>query len=191
MSADDRADLECGYSENILFAAQALTSNFRVRDIEQFTTILSCSASTLCSALEALRFVFHDTLAHHGTDYHMTQLHRVMQDFDKAWCHFEWRLCHCFQMFSLRRATDSNYDLQGTDLLDNTSDLMQETLEISMRRDLFTQEEINTADTKLIIAVPRLSIIVGLLDPRKAFDDDENFARFQVFENADAIQKIY
>lgn len=55
---EDQRELEGGFSENILFAAQALTRGFRIRGIEGFTAELVAPARQLCASMDALRLAF-------------------------------------------------------------------------------------------------------------------------------------
>jgi hypothetical protein len=106
---EDQRELEGSYSENILFAAQALSHGFRIRGIEQFTTDLYEPAKEVCASLEALRYVLNraacttpgiltSTFAM-GQEEHKVVLERVfgaLFDFDKAWTQFERSICFCY-----------------------------------------------------------------------------------------------
>ncbi|KAG5461380.1 MAG: hypothetical protein BJ554DRAFT_6442 [Olpidium bornovanus] len=58
LPSEDQEELDDGFSENILFAAEALSRGFRIRGIERFTEQLLDPAKQLCAGFEALRFVF-------------------------------------------------------------------------------------------------------------------------------------
>lgn len=55
---EDRLELDDKFSENIMFAAQALGRGFRIRGIEAFTAELSDPARILCAAIEVPTSLF-------------------------------------------------------------------------------------------------------------------------------------
>lgn len=83
-SVSDQEELAYGFSENVLFASQALGHGFRIRAIEQFTPDLIAPATSLCAAVDALRVVFRSRAAQ-TTRRPYTMLWPVLRDFDHAW----------------------------------------------------------------------------------------------------------
>lgn len=93
---EDQRELENGFSENILFAAQALARGFRIRGIEQFTSELVEPAKQLCATMEALRYVFRSRAIECGAGLPYNDLWSVIGDFDLAWTWFEQKICFCY-----------------------------------------------------------------------------------------------
>ncbi|KAJ2392306.1 hypothetical protein GGI23_005247, partial [Coemansia sp. RSA 2559] len=118
---DDQAELDRGFSESVLFAAQALSRGFQIRGTEMYTQALREPAWMLCSAWAALRHVLHvrgqdlwrlwtrGTGRASGRDSRdstqfdeLAALREVLEDFDEAWVRFERDLC--FAYFGLSNA---------------------------------------------------------------------------------------
>ncbi|KAJ1894107.1 hypothetical protein LPJ81_005225, partial [Coemansia sp. IMI 209127] len=118
---DDQAELDRGFSESVLFAAQALSRGFQIRGTEMYTQALREPAWMLCSAWAALRHVLHvrgqdlwrawtrGTGRVSGRDSRdpaqldeIAALREVLEDFDEAWVRFERDLC--FAYFGLSNA---------------------------------------------------------------------------------------
>jgi hypothetical protein len=57
LPAEDQRELSNCFSENILFAAEALTGGFRIRGLETFTAVLQEPARALFASLQSVRFV--------------------------------------------------------------------------------------------------------------------------------------
>ncbi|KAJ1667392.1 hypothetical protein EV178_001386 [Coemansia sp. RSA 1646] len=118
---DDQAELDRGFSESVLFAAQALSRGFQIRGTEVYTQALREPAWMLCSVWAALRHVLHvrgqdlwrtwthgtglvsgrdgRSLVHYDE---LVALREVLEDFDEAWVRFERDLC--FAYFGLSNA---------------------------------------------------------------------------------------
>ncbi|KAJ3330717.1 hypothetical protein HDU76_005028 [Blyttiomyces sp. JEL0837] len=168
---EDQRELEGGFSENILFAAQALSKGFRIRGIEQFTSELVEPAKALCAALDALRFVFRTKSLIAPTPFHF-DLFDVIKDFDVAWTAFEQKICFCY--FSV-----TYHGRPGrVDETDMFQVLMSETILRAVKRNYITTEQMQSFDPTVILAIPRLSILAGLIhspdivnltDPENAF----------------------
>ncbi|KAJ1994597.1 hypothetical protein GGI25_003055 [Coemansia spiralis] len=132
---DDQMELDRGFSESVLFAAQALSRGFQIRGTETYTQALREPAWMLCSVWAAVRHVMHirgpelwriwmrGTSMSDGTvDEELSQqeglaaLRRVLEDFDEAWVRFERDLC--FAYFGLSNSQiagimDPNYSGDG------------------------------------------------------------------------------
>lgn len=94
LPTNDRFELENQFSENILFAAQALTHGFRIRGIELYSGHLRPFAQKLAAALEAVRFVFR--MSSFQSVHDLFLLSPVMQDFLAAWADFEREICTAY-----------------------------------------------------------------------------------------------
>ncbi|KAJ2664017.1 hypothetical protein IWW48_001029 [Coemansia sp. RSA 1200] len=112
---DDQTELDRGFSESVLFAAQALSRGFQIRGTEMFTQALREPAWALCSVWTALRHVLHarghdllrewargtgripasggGNLPRHEA---LVALCDVLEDFDEAWVRFERDLCFAY-----------------------------------------------------------------------------------------------
>ncbi|KAJ2158081.1 hypothetical protein GGF46_004046 [Coemansia sp. RSA 552] len=123
---DDQMELDRGFSESVLFAAQALARGFQIRGTEGHTHALREPAWMLCSVWTAVRFVLFSrsdglwsTWAHGRLSRRrasqttgagsrpspqgdLAALRRVLEDFDEAWVRFERDLC--FAYFGLNNA---------------------------------------------------------------------------------------
>ncbi|TPX69945.1 hypothetical protein SpCBS45565_g02122 [Spizellomyces sp. 'palustris'] len=152
---EDQRELEGGFSENILFACQALSRGFRIRGIEHFTQELVEPARQLHAAMDALRFAFRTrALTCSSTPY--LDLYPVLKDFDQAWAAFEEKICFCY--FSV-----SYHGRPGRfDDLDMFQVLMSETILRSVRCGYIAWNQIHTFDPIVIVAIPRLCMVAGL-----------------------------
>ncbi|KAI8326077.1 hypothetical protein GQ54DRAFT_132792 [Martensiomyces pterosporus] len=186
---DDQTELDRGFSESVLFAAQALARGFQIRGTELYTQSLREPAWLLCSAWAAVRYVIFARgsslwcIWDHGLMHQaehapspssssvlspqdeLGALRGVLADFDEAWVRFERDLC--FAYFGL-----SNAQLAGA-MDPNEADgqvaqeeefsllvvLLSETLQRSIAQDLVTEEQMEAMEPQLILALPRLAIL--------------------------------
>ncbi|TPX31315.1 hypothetical protein SmJEL517_g05335 [Synchytrium microbalum] len=155
---EDQRELEGGFSENILFAAQALARGFRIRGIESFTNELVEPARNLCAAMEALRFVFRmRRVGKDNTELPYSDLEAVLKDFDQAWAVFEQHICFCYFTVTYTGRPGR------TDETDMFQVLMSETIMRAISEGLITRSQLAEFDPSVIIGVPRLTIICGLI----------------------------
>lgn len=153
---EDQRELESGFSENILFAAQALSRGFRIRGIEQFTPTLVQPALELAAALEALRFVFRSRALRDPTPFHQ-DLFEVIGGFDAAWTRFEQRICFCYFEVTNGGVAPS---VKDSDMLQV---LMSETLIRAIHAGHISTTSLSNLDPSVLIALPRLTIIAALV----------------------------
>ncbi|KAI8919459.1 hypothetical protein DFJ77DRAFT_278782 [Powellomyces hirtus] len=152
---EDQRELEGGFSENILFAAQALSCGFRIRGIEEYTQELYEPARQLHVAIEALRLAFcRRALGCPSPPYE--DLFPVLRDFDRAWTAFEQKICFCY--FSV---TYSGRPGRSDDL-DMFQVLMSETIIRAVRNSYITWAQVHAFDPLVMFAVPRLCIVAAL-----------------------------
>lgn len=85
---EDHSELLDNYSENILYAAQALQSGYKIRGIETFTEELLEPADHLIQAFTSLRVAFTER-AMKDTRPPYRDLDPILQTFDSAWVSFE------------------------------------------------------------------------------------------------------
>ncbi|KAI8817524.1 uncharacterized protein EV422DRAFT_570571 [Fimicolochytrium jonesii] len=155
LPADDQRELEGGFSENILFAAQALSRGFRIRGIEEYTAELYEPARQLHSAIEMLRAAFtRRALACSSPPYF--DLYPVMKEFDTAWTLFEQKICFCY--FSVTYGGRAG----RAEELDMFQVLMSETIIRAVHCGYITWPQVHTFDPVVIFAVPRLCIVSAL-----------------------------
>lgn len=93
----DRSELENTYSENILFAAEALSGGFRIRGIEGFTDELVEPAKTLCATLQALRASLRIRCSKSIYPPYF-DIFDILSEFDAAWTNFESQICSFYQL---------------------------------------------------------------------------------------------
>ena len=163
----DRAELESTYSENILFAAEALSGGFRIRGIEGQTSELIEPAKTLIGTLQALRASLR--LRCDKSIYPpYYDIFEVLGEFDKAWADFESRLCDHYR----NSYGDMNLVMERLQFLQG---VMSETLSHAIRNELITVEALESRDPSLIIGLPRLSLVMGIvnLDTDEGTQEDE------------------
>ncbi|KAJ3188517.1 hypothetical protein HK101_009116 [Irineochytrium annulatum] len=159
---EDQRELEGGFSENILFAAQALSKGFRIRGIEQFTHELADPARELCAAMEAMRYVCRSGALNGwsgvGEEVRSQEgrLVDVVRDFDVCWTAFEQKICFCY--FSVTYSGRPNR-IDETDMFQV---LMSETIIRAVRVNLITADQLQAFDPTVIVAIPRLTILSGL-----------------------------
>jgi hypothetical protein len=170
---EDRQELDVGFSENILFAAEALAHGYRIRGIERYSNVLRDPASQLLAALEALRFVFRQrALRQPAPPY--SSLNAVVKDFDQAWTQFEQRICFCYFSVSINalrhvaNGRPENDALRGPgvrqiDDSDLFTVLLSETVLRALDRKYFSRDEMQRYEPYLMFAIPRLAIVAGLL----------------------------
>ncbi|KAI0218771.1 hypothetical protein L0F63_003779 [Massospora cicadina] len=158
LPAEDQMELNQGFSENILFAAQAIVHGFHIRGIEHCSEELREPALQLCAALEALRHVFR-TRSMEAPEPPYNGLFSVMIDFDVAWTAFEQDICHSYfirnALFKAKTHPRNFDQLVG---------LMKRTLNLE-RGKLLSSAKIEELDPSIMIALPRLTLLNCLLDP--------------------------
>ncbi|KAJ2319017.1 hypothetical protein IWW51_000557, partial [Coemansia sp. RSA 2702] len=182
---DDQMELDRGFSESVLFAAQALARGFQIRGTESHTDNLREPAWMLCSVWAAVRFVLYarggalwDTWAHGrphaagaGADEplpdEIAALRRVLEDFDEAWVRFERELCFAYfglnnsQVAGLMEPGDSSDSGQiaQEEEFSLLVVLLSETLQRCLTQALVSDEQMEAMDPQLILALPRLAIL--------------------------------
>ncbi|KAJ3110855.1 hypothetical protein HDU96_006219 [Phlyctochytrium bullatum] len=169
---EDQRELDVGFSENILFAAQALSKGFRIRGIEQFTPELVQPAKELCASMEAVKYRFRRAaLTRPAVGSHET-LWGVLSDFDTFWTAFEQKIC--FSYFSVTYSGKPSRE----DETDMFQVLMSETIIRGLEKKLLTHDQLLAFDPSIIVSLPRLTILNGLInmpdvvnmtDPESAF----------------------
>ncbi|KAJ2832273.1 hypothetical protein GGI24_001295 [Coemansia furcata] len=178
---EDQAELDRGFSESVLFAAQALARGFQIRGTEPRTLALRDPAALLCAAWAALRHVLQGRGRHlwrhwcgeppHSPaadpDADTRALRRVLADFDDAWVRFERDLCFAYFGLadaSLDDATTSDADA-GPGVAQEEEEfallvvLLSESLQRAVAQGLVTQEQVDDMDPLVIVALPRLAIL--------------------------------
>ncbi|KAJ3016806.1 Lateral signaling target protein 2 [Thoreauomyces humboldtii] len=155
LPAEDQRELEGGFSENILFAAQALSRGFRIRGIEDYTAELYEPARQLHAAVEALRLAF-STRALSCSSPPYPDMYPVLRDFDRAWTAFEQKICFCY--FSVTCSARPG----RSDELDMFQVLMSETLIRAVNHGYITWSQVYNFDPLVMFAVPRLCIVAAL-----------------------------
>ncbi|TPX51196.1 hypothetical protein SeMB42_g01834 [Synchytrium endobioticum] len=180
---EDQRELDGRFSENILFAAQALARGFRIRGIEAFTAELTQPARNLCASIEALRFVFRTRATNKGTSPPYTDLEPVLTDFDRAWAAFEQHICFCYfaVTYSGRPASDDETEMFEV--------LMSETIVRALETRLIEQSQLAELDPSVIFAVPRLTIIAGLIHTPEAVTMTDAETSFRWFKSKAATLK--
>ncbi|KAJ3224974.1 hypothetical protein HK099_007603 [Clydaea vesicula] len=154
---EDQRELEEGFSENILFAAQALTRGFRIRGIENFTHDLLEPARTLCASIEALRMVFRKYSLEPNSFRTHEKLYPVLKDFDASWTKFEQKICFCYFQVTYHGRPGKQ------DETDMFLVLMSETILRAVSENLVTLENMQNFDPQLMFAIPRLTIVSALV----------------------------
>ncbi|KAJ2800801.1 hypothetical protein H4R20_003925, partial [Coemansia guatemalensis] len=186
---DDQTELDRGFSESVLFAAQALARGFQIRGTEQQTDALREPAYMLCSVWAAARFVIYargrslwsnwrrrgsssdDAGAQPSSsqsDLHA--LRSVLEDFDEAWVRFERDLCFAYFGLSNAQIAGLMDPAESGDTCHITHEeefsllvmLLSETLERCLDQALISEESVETMDPQLILALPRLAILHAL-----------------------------
>ncbi|KAJ2896700.1 hypothetical protein IWW38_001944 [Coemansia aciculifera] len=151
---EDQAELDRGFSESVLFAAQALARGFQIRGTEPRTLALRDPAALLCAAWAAVRHV----IAAKSPD-QADSLRRVLADFDDAWVRFERDLC--FAYFGLAAATEEEEAVPGAidDEFALLVVLLSETLQRCVSLRLVSQDCVESMDPQVMLALPRLAIL--------------------------------
>ncbi|KAJ3149858.1 hypothetical protein HDU86_006815 [Geranomyces michiganensis] len=153
---EDQRELEGGFSENILFAAQALSCGFRIRGIEEYTTELFPSAQNLHRCMELIRSAFcKRAVTCPATPY--DDLLGVLSEFDLAWVTFEQRICFCY--FSVTYSGSA----PCSEEIDMFQVLMSETIMRAVHHHLLTWNDIQSFEPSILVAVPRLCVVAALL----------------------------
>ncbi|KAI9480083.1 hypothetical protein LPJ78_002392 [Coemansia sp. RSA 989] len=211
---DDQVELDRGFSESVLFAAQALARGFQIRGTESHTEALREPASMLCSVWAAVRFVLYArsrplwdawTRGHSGSSSEIDSLRRVLVDFDEAWVRFERDLC--FAYFRLNNSQVAGF-MDPNDSGDSGQVaqeeefsllvvLLSETLQRCLTQKLVTEEQTESMDPQLILALPRLAILHAIAGGKEGFDglcfvEFEGTSMFWWFrEYSDLCRRIY
>ncbi|KAJ2357225.1 hypothetical protein H4S02_012584, partial [Coemansia sp. RSA 2611] len=169
---EDQAELDRGFSESVLFAAQALARGFQIRGTETRTLALRDPAALLCAAWAAVRHVLQGRgrelwkqwSAGSVTDADTHALRRVLADFDDAWVRFERDLC--FAYFGLADAnlasdddTDTGPGLAQEEEFSLLVVLLSETLQRCLTLSLVSKDQVDDMDPQVILALPRLAIL--------------------------------
>ncbi|ORX67500.1 hypothetical protein DL89DRAFT_45611 [Linderina pennispora] len=157
---DDQIELDRGFSESVLFAAQALARGFQIRGTEPYTVQLREPAWLLCSAWAALRFVLYarsSALMRTWRGESVEALRTVLVDFDEAWVRFERDLC--FAYFGLDDGQAAAQEEEFALLVV----LLSETMQGSVRLGLFSEDDVESMDPQLILALPRLAILHAIV----------------------------
>jgi len=176
LPAEDQLELTQGFSENILFAAQAIVHGFHIRGIEHCSDELREPALQLCATLEALRHVFR-TRCLDCPEPPYTGLFPVLMDFDRAWTEFEREICRSY--FSAMQESEDRNRPPGFDLLTNH---LQLTLEREINSGILDQDLVDELDPSIMFALPRLTLLDCMLNPEKPLlgaNDTEMFLWFQ------------
>lgn len=166
---DDQQELQACFSENILFAAEALARGFRIRGVEAYADVLRSPAVQLCAAIEAVRFVFCMNALRNPMiqESNMDQIKNVLRDFDLAWTEFEHRICFCYFAVSANTNRQGLQQARKRLSLSEESDLftvlLSETVLRSLKLKYFTREEMKRFEPFLMFAIPRLSVVASLL----------------------------
>ncbi|KAI9142010.1 hypothetical protein BKA69DRAFT_1071007 [Paraphysoderma sedebokerense] len=171
---EDQQELDNGFSENILFAAEALSHGFRIRGIESFTNELIEPARQVCASMEALRFVFRSrALENSEPPYH--NLWPVLRDFDKSWTVFEQKICHCYftVMYKTKPAT-----VDETDML---TILLSETILRALKNQFITTDQLADFDPDVMFAIPRLAIVMTLIHIPNCFNISDPMVGYRWF----------
>ncbi|KAJ2454114.1 hypothetical protein EV183_001716 [Coemansia sp. RSA 2336] len=211
---DDQVELDRGFSESVLFAAQALARGFQIRGTESHTEALREPASMLCSVWAAVRFVLYarsrplwDAWTHgcSSSSPEIDSLRRVLVDFDEAWVRFERDLC--FAYFRLNNSQVAGFmdpnDSGDAGQVAQEEEfsllvvLLSETLQRCLAQKLVTDEQAESMDPQLILALPRLAILHAIAGGKEGFDglcfvESEGNPMFWWFrEYADLCRRIY
>ncbi|KAI9296108.1 hypothetical protein K502DRAFT_323991 [Neoconidiobolus thromboides FSU 785] len=158
---EDQIELNQGFSENILFAAQAIVHGFHIRGIEHCSEELKVPALQLCAALEALRHVFRlRALEKPEPPYNC--LYPVLSDFDQAWATFERDICQSY--FSAMQVQN---ELDRPENFELFSLILKENIKLSIKEEILDKELIEEFDPSVIFAIPRLSLLSCFLQRDK------------------------
>ncbi|KAJ2636785.1 hypothetical protein GGF44_003061, partial [Coemansia sp. RSA 1694] len=157
---EDQAELDRGFSESVLFAAQALARGFQIRGTEPRTPALRDPAALLCAAWAAVRHVLHAPPSPPGD---ASALAGVLADFDGAWVRFERALC--FAYFGLSVSGDADVFTEVGDSLDGDDAefallavLLSEALQRAVAQRLLARACVDAMAPRVMLALPRLAI---------------------------------
>ncbi|KAJ2082468.1 hypothetical protein H4R24_001567 [Coemansia sp. RSA 988] len=186
---DDQTELDLGFSESVLFAAQALARGFQIRGTEQQTDALREPACMLCSIWAATRFVIYargrtlwSTQGSRGSSNgdvdgqliasqsDLSALRSVLEDFDEAWVRFERDLCFAYFGLSNAQIAGLMDPAESSDTCHITHEeefsllvmLLSETLQRCLGQALISEESVESMDPQLILTLPRLAILHAL-----------------------------
>ncbi|KAK9763585.1 hypothetical protein K7432_009607 [Basidiobolus ranarum] len=169
LSQEDREELDHGFSETILFAAQALSKGFQIRGIEYCSEELRGPAQKLCATFEALRYVFQYKATEYPDSISLVGLFPVVMDFDQAWVDFEKAICYIYFNINGRRARErENEEINERRLWVG---LMWDTLEEIVEKQIVSSDAIKEYDPSIFFALPRMTLLSLLKVP---FDSIKN-----------------
>lgn len=168
----DQRELDSGFSENVLFAAEALSKGFRIRAIEGVPALRE-SARQLCATFDALRFVLRERALMGQRSDHLVAMMEIFREFDVSWSEFEHSLCFCYFAIAAHVSYDGQSDLRfrpdtfnnaanGRDS-DNLTVLLSETILHGLSCRYFSREDIEACEPYLMFAIPRLAIVVSIV----------------------------
>lgn len=95
LPSEDRIELSNGFSENVLYAGQALARGYRIRGIESYTEELRTPAIRLIHNFQNLRISFRQRCFSNPLPPYR-DLDPILKEFDRAWMTFEHALCACY-----------------------------------------------------------------------------------------------
>ncbi|KAJ2883779.1 hypothetical protein FB639_002102 [Coemansia asiatica] len=170
---DDQIELDRGFSESVLFAAQALARGYQIRGTEMHTQALREPAWMLCSVWAAVRHVLHvrgsalwdNWVCISEAPEALDALRSVLHDFDDAWVRFERDLCFAYfglgnaQVAGMMDPNEGEGDVAQEEEFSLLVVLLSETLQRCLEAGLVTAEQMETMDPLLILALPRLAIL--------------------------------
>ncbi|RKP04289.1 hypothetical protein CXG81DRAFT_23065 [Caulochytrium protostelioides] len=164
----DQEELDGCYSENILFAAQALSRGFRIRGIEAFAPELRVDAQVVCASLDALRHALLYGAASRRrvpvADF-QAGMAGVLQDFDAAWCRFENHIC--FTYLEATAVHDAQQGLARPQYVDASTmmqTLLTSTIEVYLENGILDRAAVEACDPDIVFALPRLALFRILVD---------------------------
>ena len=199
---EDQGELDGSFSENVLYAAQAISSGFRVRGIESHSQMLVEPARILCAAFDTLRFVCRmRCLEDSDTTTMFPAMTKIFCDFDWAWTRFEHKICFCY--FSLLNGSGGGGStalgtLETSDIAvpDELKDifeqeqictvLLSETISHARKHDLFDLNDLQYFEPYLMIAIPRLSLVYYLAN-YNTIDHEDLEGSCDIFATANDI----
>jgi hypothetical protein len=118
----------------------------------------------------------------------------VLSDFDRAWTTFEQKICYWYARSSLISSYFHVTYNSGPGSVDDTQMfqvLISETIMRAISTNIISDDDINSVDPRVIIAIPRLTIITALHwmpDSVNITDGEKGFRLFR--EKADRMQSI-
>ncbi|KAK9767612.1 hypothetical protein K7432_002457 [Basidiobolus ranarum] len=157
LPTEDREELDQGFSETILFAAQALSRGFQIRGIEHCSEELREPAQKLCATFEALRYVFQYRAVKHPYSISLVGLFPVLMDFDQAWVEFERLVCYTYFNINGRRTRLKEKEDRNEWSL--WVGLMWSTLGEIIKEDFISGEAVKEYDPTIFFTLPRMSLL--------------------------------